>query len=99
MAEGDQSLEKEPTDDDVVDLLRDSTIPEIYFNGFSTFLAPSDVFVVLYRNGYPAAKLNLSYTTAKTLAVQLEKLIADLEEDSGRKIMTIDDVPEQRSDE
>jgi len=60
----------------------------IYTNGFKAGLTSGDVFVVLERNGTDLAVLNMSYTTAKTLAQALEALIQGLEITSKQKIMT-----------
>jgi hypothetical protein len=65
-------------------------IPKIYFNGFVNFLNPSDISMLLQLNNNPVAVVSMSYTVAKTFAAMLGSIIADIEEKTGNKIMTID---------
>lgn len=78
--------------------LIDSDIPKIYVNGFASGLSVSDAYVVLQSSGTDVAVLQMSYTTAKTLAQHLMQTIQGLEERTGHLIMTIDDVKEGLSD-
>lgn len=70
----------------------EAAVPEIYFNGFVNSLGTGDIVSVLERNGKPVATLNMSYTTAKTLATSLGAVIAKLEEATGREMLTTHDV-------
>lgn len=72
--------------------LRDTAIPKLYANGFVNALGGGDSTILLQRNGEPIAVLNLSYSLAKTLAVKLSAMIKELEEKTGNKIMTSDDI-------
>jgi len=66
-------------------------VPNFYSNSFACVLGMGDT-AVLFKNGNnPVCVLNLSYTTAKTLAIKLQGIIAHLENASGNKIMTTDD--------
>lgn len=67
-------------------------VPQVYFNGFVNALGTADLVAVLERNGQPVAVLNMSYTTAKTLARLLAQTIAQLEERTGRDMLTTQDV-------
>jgi len=67
-------------------------MPQLYINGFKAGCSMSDVFVVLQHNGNDIAILNMSYTLAKTLGEALEKLIEQLEQKSGQKIMTAETI-------
>ena len=69
-------------------------IPTVYFNGFLNTLGSGDILIVLERNGRPVANLHTSYTVAKTLAMKLGQMIAELEAKTGNTIMTTDDVNE-----
>src|SRR4051812_25428175 len=62
--------------------------PSIYFNGFSLQLSNSDVSAVLIDDGRPLAKLNMSFTTAKTLYENLGELMGKLETVTDHKIMS-----------
>ncbi|MBC8180358.1 hypothetical protein H8E88_04460 [candidate division KSB1 bacterium] len=72
--------------------MQDFDVPKIYSNGFISGLSQNDVTILLQLNSKPAAVMNLSYTTAKTLSVTLAKLIKDLEEKTGNIIMVTQDV-------
>jgi hypothetical protein len=67
-------------------------VPKLYANAFAIVMGTADSMVVLEQNGKPIAVLNLSFTSAKTLAVKLGNVISNLEENSGRSIMTTDDI-------
>jgi hypothetical protein len=69
-----------------------SDAPKIYANGFALGMSYSDITVVLEANSQTAGVLNLSFTCAKTLAQKLAGIISQLEEKSGRQIMTTDDI-------
>jgi hypothetical protein len=69
-----------------------ANVQELYINGFSIGLGVGDVFVIMERNGSPSAILNMSYTVAKTLAAALGNTIAQLEEKSGREMLTTNDL-------
>lgn len=71
---------------------REAGVPEVYFNTFFGGVSVSDCFLILERNGLPAAVLNLSYTSAKSLSVALGSMIAHLEEKAGREMLTSRDV-------
>ena len=67
-------------------------VPAIYFNGFATRLSNGDIAVALERNGKAAGMLNMSYTVAKTLSISLSQAIAQLEELSGRDMLTTTEI-------
>lgn len=66
--------------------------PNVYANGFTVGASWSDVGCVLMLNGQHVANLNLSFTTAKTLAQELVRVLSELEEKTGHTIMTMGDV-------
>ena len=72
--------------------VKNKDLPHIYFNGFSNTITNSDMLLVFKQNDTPVAVLNASYTVAKTLAIKLGNMIAELEERTGNKIMTTDDI-------
>lgn len=67
-------------------------LPSMYFNGFQVGLTNGDVSAITLLNGQPQFVLNMSYTTAKTLAVALTGLIDQLETVTGRPIMTTKEI-------
>lgn len=79
-----------------VDLLegtpRKVDAPTIYFNGFELAGSLSDMNCVLMADGEPVAKLNMSFTTAKTLSVNLSQTVSAFEQATEHSVMTMDDV-------
>ncbi len=69
-------------------------IPKLYTNSFSLALGAGDLAILLSVADKDIGVLNLSYTTAKTLAIKIQQLISLLEEKSGQTIMTTDDINE-----
>jgi len=67
-------------------------VPTIYFNGFSLQLSNSDISVMLIADGRPVCKLNMSFTTAKTLNENLSSLIQNLEKVTNHTIMLAGEV-------
>ena len=73
-------------------VIADTTIPEVHFNGFINAIGQGDILIVLQRHGRAVLKLSASYTVAKTLAQKLGETIADLEKETGHVIMTTEDI-------
>ncbi len=67
-------------------------VPKLYANGFVTGFSSADTTILLQQNGVSVAALNLSFTTAKSLALKLGGLIKDIESQTGNTIMTTEDV-------
>jgi hypothetical protein len=65
-------------------------IPNIYFNSFALNMTSADFNAVLLTDGQPVCRLNMSFTTAKTLNHFLNEAIVKLEQITDRKIMTTD---------
>ena len=68
------------------------SVPVHYFNGFINSLGDSDVHSILLLDGQPVAKINMSFSTAKTLAKLLQDLITTLESVSTHPIMTTTEI-------
>ena len=67
-------------------------VPKIYFNGFQILCSNSDLSIVLLNAGTPAAVLQCSFGTGKSLASKLGSLIDGVEEQSGFTFPSIEDV-------
>jgi len=65
---------------------------KFYFNGFTVAISPIDCAIVLQYNNQPIALLSTSHTIAKTLVVQLNGLISDFEQKTGRGILKLDEI-------
>jgi len=78
--------------------LADRELPTLYFNGFINSIGTGDVVIVLRRHGKPIAILNTSYPVAKTLAEHLGGMIAQFEQQTGKTVMTIDQIRKSLSE-
>jgi len=67
-------------------------IPHLTANSIAVGLGTGDVVIVMELNGQPVATVNLSFTMTKSMATILGNVIADLEDISGRPIMTTKEV-------
>jgi hypothetical protein len=67
-------------------------VPKIYINGFSVGMSLSDIYIYTEIAGSPSAMLLMSFTTAKTLAQHLGQVVADFEEMTGQKLLSMDDI-------
>lgn len=70
----------------------DATVPAIYFNSFVITFGTGDIMLILERNGASVAKINMSFTTGKTLAAKLGNSVAEFERDVKRQMLTNDEV-------
>ncbi len=91
------SLPSQNKDNDAnarIERAKDAAVPKIYFNGFQTALTNADVVLTAECNGEPVALVNMSFTTAKTLAKALVDTISMLEVKSDREMLTTHDFDE-----
>lgn len=79
---------REKTVEERIESGRHPDVPKLYFNGFVNAFSTSDVMTVLERNGQAVATLNMSFTVAKTFAQALNQMIAQLETQAGRPMLT-----------
>lgn len=63
-----------------------------YFNGFEISTSLSDMGLILMVDGQPFSRLSFSFTTAKTLALQLSGALAAFEQATDHKVMSMDEV-------
>src|SRR4051812_6099470 len=68
------------------------TIQNVYFNGFVLGISNADTNALLLIDGQPLVRLNMSYTTAKTLLVKLGELVGRFEAATQHNIMLTDEV-------
>ena len=67
-------------------------MPLLYFNSFEAKASLSDLALILMVDGQPQARLALSFTTAKTLAKELHKVIDWFETATNNKLLVMSDV-------
>jgi hypothetical protein len=72
--------------------LESKDIPHLYSNGFVTATGTGDIMVILERNGQSVATINLSYTVAKTLGLNLLNTVSSFETAVGRPILTSEEI-------
>jgi hypothetical protein len=66
-------------------------LPRFYANGFMTAQTASDIALIMLLNGNPSAVLNLSYISAKSLALELEKAVTSFERTIDMQLPTIEE--------
>ncbi|MBF0516073.1 MAG: hypothetical protein HQK97_02990 [Nitrospirae bacterium] len=91
MSETDNDSKKKAAFDTLRKALESEDIPKIYFNNPVFFLNPGDISMLMQRDSSSVAVINMSLTVAKTVAAHLGSIIAEVEEKSGNKIMTLND--------
>ena len=69
-----------------------SGLPIIYFNGFDLSSSLSDMSATLTLNGRSNVILCMSFTTAKTLAEELSKLVGFFETSTDHMVMNMEEV-------
>jgi hypothetical protein len=67
-------------------------VPRLYSNGFMTAQTASDIALILLQNGSPSAILNLSYISAKSLILELQRAVESFETTVGQRLMTIEEI-------
>ncbi|MBF0458673.1 MAG: hypothetical protein HQK99_12360 [Nitrospirae bacterium] len=92
MSETENTLGKDDATDIYKKASESGDIPKIYFNNPVGFVNAGDISILLLMNNSPVAVMNMSFTVAKTLAAHLGSIIAKVEEKTGNKVMTIDDI-------
>ena len=76
--------------------LESKEVTQIAANTFTSAYGNSDIIVLLERNGSPVAILNLSYTLAKSLAIDLSNTVAAIENGVGQAIPTMNEIEQFR---
>lgn len=87
---------EEKKSEDLVAQLKEAieleTVPKIYINGFINAYNVADIVLLLKQNQKNVIVVNMSYTTAKSLAEKLSGLIKSFEQKTEHDIMSIDTV-------
>lgn len=97
--QGDAAIADQPNEIDVkIQQARAFGAPEVYVNGFTQAVGLADIVILFERNGFPVSVTNMSYTTAKTLALGLNELIGQLEAHTQRDMLTTMDVAKMFQD-
>ncbi len=83
----------------MMDVMRSSDLPDIYFNEFGVGMSKNDVFILLRRNGKEEAVLNASHITAKSLANALNEAITEFEVRTRQNILISEEIEKLMEDE
>lgn len=76
----------------VASIMGNPSIAKIYTNGFITGVSAADMFVVLQSAAIPVAVIQMSYNTAKTLALELTRMVERIEVEINQSIPTMHDI-------
>jgi hypothetical protein len=81
---------------DISDILADPDVPKLYMNGFVVGKSLSDMFIIAQTASKPLAMIQMSFTTAKTLAEDLSNLIQEFENQTGQKLLSMRDIQQKQ---
>ena len=77
---------------DVGEPAEDRDLPAVYCNGLGVTISLSDICITLNQGVGPRQEVYMSYIVAKTLAQQLQQMIAVFEAAVGFEVPTMDRV-------
>jgi hypothetical protein len=66
--------------------------PTYYANGFVNGLGMGDAYIILQTNDQNAAVVNMTLSMAKTMANNLLVMIQNFEQETGQKVMTMEEI-------
>lgn len=67
-------------------------LPLFYFNGFELNSSLSDFAMVMMYDGAPVGRVAMSFTTAKTLSLQLQGAISAFEKATKQPLLTMEEI-------
>lgn len=82
---------------DISTILNNPQIQKLYVNRIVVGNAVSDMFIIGQSTGTQPVVVQMSFTTAKTLAEELLKMIAEFEEKTGQKILSMKEIQQKLS--
>ncbi len=85
---------EQPQGMDIATILNNPQVQKLYTNRTVVGNTVSDMFVIAQSMGTPPTVIQLSFNTAKTLAMDILGMISQLENQTGQKILTIRDIQE-----
>jgi hypothetical protein len=88
------SKTEQPQGMDIAAILNNPQVPKLYINRALVGNTASDMFVIAQSTGTPPTVVQLSFTTAKTLAMDILGMISQIENQTGQKILTMRDIQE-----
>ncbi len=79
---------------DIANVLNNPQVPKLYINRTLVGNTVSDMFIIAQSTGTPPTVVQLSFITAKTLAMDILGMISQIENQTGQKILTMKDIQE-----
>jgi hypothetical protein len=77
---------------DISTILNNPQIQKLYVNRTVVGNTISDMFVIAQSTGTQPVVIQMSFITAKTLADDLLKMIAEFEDKTGQKVLSMKDI-------
>ena len=82
---------------DIAAVLNNPEVQKLYINRSIVGNSASDMFVIAQPLGAPPTVIQMSFNTAKTLALDILGMISQIENQSGQKILTVREIQESIS--
>ena len=80
---------------DIATILNNPQIQKLYVNRTVVGNTISDMFVIAQSTGTQPTVVQMSFTTAKTLAEELLRMISEFEDKTGQKVLSMKDIQER----
>jgi hypothetical protein len=77
---------------DISAILNNPQVPKVYINRTLVGNTVSDMFVIAQSTGTAPTVVQMSFITAKTLADDILRMIADFESKTGQKILSMKEI-------
>jgi len=84
---------------DIATVLNNPQIQKLYINRTIVGNTISDMFVIAQSTGTQPTVVQMSFTTAKSLAVELLGMISEFEDKTGQKILTMKELQERMANQ
>jgi hypothetical protein len=80
---------------DISTILNNPQVQKLYVNRTVVGNTISDMFIIAQSTGTQPTLVQMSFTTAKTLAEDLLRMISEFEDKTKQKILTMKDIQER----
>jgi hypothetical protein len=80
---------------DIAAVLNNPQVQKLYVNRTVVGNTISDMFIITQSTGTPPTLIQMSFTTAKTLAEDLFRMISEFEDKTGQKVLSMKDIQER----
>ena len=80
---------------DISTILNNPQVQKLYVNRTVVGNTISDMFIITQSTGTQPTLVQMSFTTAKTLADDLLRMISEFEDKTGQKVLSMKDIQER----